>query len=188
MRDTQRHERGDRRQRHGKQNDQRIAKIVVQRDHQQVHEHDRKRDRPRHARERLLCDERRKVECGDAFMKVAHDVRELVAVGEASVHVDDVGAIRARDEHGRGRERQVREIADAYDRAVRGAQRNRQYARERILVALGVDDLHLNESVRRLEFRRDVAAECGANSRRGIADRRPERARHRAVELDGNLR
>jgi hypothetical protein len=105
------------------------------------------------------------------LLEPPHDIGEIVTVGDRCVDVDDVGAVRARDHHGRRIEREMGDVADAHDRAVCRTERNGKDVRQALHGGPRVDDLDLDQAVGRFEFGGNIAAEGGANRRRRGADR-----------------
>src|SRR5665213_1381488 len=179
--------------RHGdrEHDDERRAVAVVERDHQQVDQHDREQQRDRHplhrradlllvaARGRCDGDGRRQLQRGEPAREVVLDVRELRAGREISAGVDDARPVDAHDHRRRRRLHERRDVADADDRAVGGADRDRFDRPERVLRALRVADQHVLEAVRPGELRRQVAAERRPDRGRRGADAGVERARSR---------
>ena len=102
--------------------------------------------------------------------------------------MDDREPVRAGDERGRRRRHECREIAQMHDRAILCANRDIPERVEFGLIHKRVDDLHLLESLRRLELGCDVSTEGRPRCRRRASQIHVERLEFCAIELQRDLR
>ena len=130
----------------------------------------------------------RQVQGAQAPLVIANDVRERRTRGDVRADQHDVTPLEANDQRRRRDVLQIDDVADADDRTVVGADRNRRDAGEIRQILLLVDHLHVFEAVRAGELRRRVAAEGRTHRRRGCADARVERSRRIAIEVHFDLR
>ena len=200
MREREEPERADRGDRHREHDHERGPIGIVERDHQQIDEHDREEQRPAEAlngQDQVLlrsagrrADDHgiREMQRLHAGEEVALHVREEVAGLDVRADVDHRLAIHPRDQRLGRRVHQGGNVAEVHDRARSRTQRDRVERLEARLVGNRVEYLHVLGAIGGVELGRERAAERCPHGGRGRTDVHVERPGAIAVELDVDLR